>query len=131
MPYKDKDKQRKYQTEWLKANRDAFIASRGGCCEKCGSVNALEVDHIDRSLKTMNPTSIWSRTAEIQEKELSNCQVLCYGCHKKKTSEERRIDNAHGIYAKYKEGCRCTDCRAANAERSRIARARRKGSTNE
>jgi 5-methylcytosine-specific restriction endonuclease McrA len=122
MPYKDKDKQRKFQVEWRKANRDAFIASRGGCCELCGSFDRLEVDHINSQLKTMNPTRIWSRTTEIQEKELSNCQVLCYSCHKEKTMKERKVDNPHGIYAKYKEGCRCTECRAANAKRSRIAR---------
>lgn len=122
MPYKDKDKQRKFQVEWRRANRDAFIASRGGCCETCGSFDRLEVDHIDGQLKTMNPTRIWSRTPEIQAKELSNCQVLCYVCHKEKTIKERHVDNPHGIYAKYKEGCRCVDCRAANAKRSRIAR---------
>ena len=126
MPYKDKDKQRKYQAEWLRSNRNAFIESRGGCCEKCGSVDRLEIDHIDGSLKTMNPTRIWSRTPEIRAKELTNCQVLCYRCHKQKTSEERQVDNPHGVYAKYKDGCRCTDCRAANAERSRVARARRR-----
>jgi 5-methylcytosine-specific restriction endonuclease McrA len=127
MPYKDRDRQRKFQVEWRRANRNAFIESRGGCCEKCESIDRLEVDHIDGSLKTMNPTRIWSRTPEIQTKELANCQVLCYRCHKQKTSEERQIDNPHGVYAKYKDGCRCADCRAANAERSRIARARRRG----
>jgi 5-methylcytosine-specific restriction endonuclease McrA len=123
MPYKDRGQQRQFQVAWRQANRIAFIASRGGCCELCGSVETLEVDHIDRSLKTMNPTRIWSRTPEIQAMELANCQVLCSKCHKEKTRLERRPDNPHGVYAKYKEGCRCVECRAANAERSRIQRA--------
>jgi len=126
MPYKDRDKQRKFQVEWRKANRNAFIDSRGGCCESCGSIDRLEVDHIDAELKTMNPTRIWSRTPEIQTKELSNCQVLCYVCHKEKTAKDRYVDNPHGVYAKYKQGCKCVDCRAANAERSRIGKARRR-----
>ena len=126
MPYKDRDEQRRFQVAWRQANRIAFIVSRGGSCELCGSMEALEVDHIDRSLKTMNPTLIWSRTPEIQAVELANCQVLCRVCHKAKTAAERYVDNPHGVYAKYKYGCRCELCRAANAERTRVQRAKKK-----
>lgn len=124
MAYKDKNKQREFQVSWRTARRQAYIDSKGGVCAKCGSSDQLEVDHIDRSLKTMSPTKIWSRTEEIRNKELINCQVLCNSCHKEKTAIERYVENPHGVYAKYKYGCRCDLCRAANAARSRKQRGR-------
>lgn len=124
MAYKDRDKQRTFQVDWRNTRRDAFITSKGGVCARCGSSDRLEVDHIDRSLKTMSPTRLWSRCEEIRNKELVNCQVLCNSCHKEKTAAERYVENPCGIYAKYKSGCRCDLCRAANAARARKQRGR-------
>lgn len=124
MAYKNKDEQRAFQIAWKDTRRQEFIDSRGGCCEKCGSFDRLEVDHIDKSLKTMNPTRIWSRREEVRDAELANCQVLCYACHKEKTTAERYVDHPHGVYGRYKYGCRCSLCRAANAKRSRMQRGR-------
>jgi 5-methylcytosine-specific restriction endonuclease McrA len=126
MGYSDKDKQRAFQVAWREARRIEFIDSKGGKCVKCKSIDRLEVDHIDKTLKTMNPTRIWSRRKEVRDAELANCQVLCYGCHKEKTISERYVEHPHGIYAKYKYGCRCELCRSANASRAREQRASRK-----
>jgi 5-methylcytosine-specific restriction endonuclease McrA len=126
MSYKDRDKQRAFQVVWRDARREEFITSKDGKCSTCGSTDRLEVDHIDRSLKTMNPTRIWTRTKEIRDKELLNCQVLCYVCHKEKTIKERKVEHPHGVYAKYSSGCRCTECRASNAYRNRVQRANKK-----
>ena len=103
---------RDYQNKWLQDRRSTWIESQGGVCVKCGSTNDLEVDHIDPSLKTMNPRSIWSRTSDIRTKELNNCQVLCSLCHKDKTKVEQSTPIIHGSYNRgYKKGCNCTDCR--------------------
>lgn len=126
MAYKDPDKQREFQALWRTKRRQEFIESRGGVCEKCKSIDRLEVDHIDRSLKTMRATALWSRSDEVRNKELSNCQVLCYSCHKEKTTLERYVDHPHGAMGRYKYGCRCDLCKEANNVKSRAWRAKRK-----
>ena len=119
MGYADKDKQRSYQLGWIKSRRLDWISSKGPCVS-CGSFNNLEVDHIDPTLKTMNPKSIWSRTKETRDKELENCQVLCYSCHKEKTSSERLKE--HGTMGRYSNGCRCDECKLARKLKAREER---------
>lgn len=65
--------------------RGAFIAARGGRCESCGSIEQLEIDHIDPAKKTMAAGDAFMRRAEIRETELAKCQVLCSDCHLAKT----------------------------------------------
>lgn len=124
------DYMRGYQKPWIRARRDAFIESRGGVCVKCGSADRLEVDHIDRTKKTMRASSIWSRnqTSQVVLDELANCQVLCHDCHLEKTRAERRAHiTEHGTYEMYKVvKCRCAPCTAANTVRVREQRADRK-----
>jgi len=61
----------------------------------------------------MHTGSIWSRTAEARQKELSNCQVLCKSCHLKKTIAERPKPQ-HGTVNMYNEHrCRCELCKEA------------------
>lgn len=85
MPLKTKEEQTEYQRQWMNQRRQDWIDSQGGCCVECGSADQLEVDHIDPALKTMKPSSLWSRRQEIRDAELANCQVLCYDCHLEKT----------------------------------------------
>lgn len=116
---------RTYQRDWLKKRRQAWIDSQGGCCAKCGSIDGLEVDHIDPSHKTMNPTRFWSRAASTVAVELENCQVLCSECHLQKTCDEMaRAD--HGANSRYQSGCRCRECKAAHTMASREWRESRK-----
>ena len=119
MPYGDKAKQREYQRLWIKNRRLEWVTSNGPCV-LCGSSDNLEVDHIDPDLKTMNPRSIWSRKQESRDKELENCQVLCYSCHKEKTSLWRLKE--HGTMGRYSHGCRCDDCRVARKLKAREER---------
>lgn len=74
----------------------------------------LEVDHIDPTTKSMNPRSIWSRTASVREAELVKCQVLCKTCHDEKTIASY-TPAEHGTVSRYggKYQCRCTECREA------------------
>lgn len=128
MSYKDREQQRKYQREWCMKRRQAFLQGKS-CCQ-CGSTDHLEVDHIDPSQKISH--RVWSWSATRREAELAKCQVLCHDCHLEKTRKEKSVlkDGSpvtHGTYCMYKDhGCRCDECRAANAKRNREQRARRR-----
>ena len=126
MPIKNTEARRAYQREWLRKRRQDWINSQGGKCVKCDSTDRLEVDHIDRSTKTLYPREIWGRAEHIREAELAKCQVLCHDCHLAKTKAE--IPEWKGVlmcgtFSKYNKGCRCSECKSANADRSRNYRA--------
>lgn len=116
------DEKRAYQLAWITRRRQSWIDSQGGCCALCGSRDSLEVDHIDPSTKAINPTGIWSRNASVRADELAKCQVLCGVCHKEKT--RLAVQLGHGERATYKRGCRCAECRAAQAAALRAFRAK-------
>lgn len=125
MPMKTKEEQRQYQLAWMHKRRQDWIDSQGGKCA-CGSVDRLEVDHIDIKLKTMNPTQIWSRRQEVRDKELANCQVLCYECHKKKTLKQITSHLTHGTLGFYAKGCKCRPCLDAHNDYNRAWKAKNK-----
>lgn len=128
MPKATREQQREYQREWLRSRRTAWITSRGGACERCGSTEDLEVDHIEPSSKSMNPTMIWSRAAHIREAELAKCQVLCGPCHKSKTKAAVLVQYEHGEYLMYTERkCRCVPCKNAWRNYYQSYRARKAG----
>jgi hypothetical protein len=54
-------------------------------------------------------SQIWSRSAEVRDRELSKCQVLCAPCHKMKSNDEQRTTQ-HGA-TMYGRGCRCSFCK--------------------
>ena len=109
MPMKTAEEQRNYQLQWVLSRRLDWIAENGPC-KKCGSLDSLEVDHIDPSLKSMSPSQIWGRTKSERDKELKKCQVLCKPCHLAKTLTERKHAQC-GSDSKYRAGCRCDSCR--------------------
>lgn len=101
---------REYQRKWIKRRRDSWIAENGGKCFQCGSMDGLEVDHINPSEKKYHTRNIWSRTEEVREEELAKCQILCKICHAKKTLEQS-YPISHGKYRSgYRRGCRCEEC---------------------
>ena len=59
-------------------------------CIGCGSQEQLEIDHIDPSLKECNPAkSFGSKTISKRIwDEIDKCQLLCYDCHREKTSKQ-------------------------------------------
>ena len=129
MGYKDPDKRREWQREWIARRRREWV-TQNGPCGHCGSTENLEVDHIDPSTKTMNSTMVWSLSAAKREAELAKCQVLCHDCHLAKTLREKTKLPLppHGTKARYSRHdgnhCRCELCCAAGREYDRQRRAR-------
>jgi hypothetical protein len=121
MAYKDKQKQAEYQNQWTKHRRLEWVQANGPC-KDCGSHDSLEVHHIDRSKKVSH--RVWSWNAVKRAKELAKCCVLCRACHKRHTAIDRRAHWKHGLYNMYVGGCRCVDCKGANASRVRVWRNR-------
>lgn len=108
MSYLNPVKQADYQRNWIAARRAEWLAANGPCVF-CGSSERLEVDHIDPATKTSH--NVWSWSRERREEELAKCRVLCYDCHKKVTSEQRRAKTKHGTYGRYRyHECRCVLC---------------------
>lgn len=111
MPYLDNVRQREYQRTWVAARRAAFFKDKA--CVVCGSDMDLELDHIDPSTKVSH--SIWSWGETKRAEELVKCQVLCFGCHRKKTDLIYVPMRQHGRRGMYLNGCRCAVCRKGNA----------------
>lgn len=107
MGYKDPEKQREYQRQWIARRKAEWF--EGKSCVECGSTENLELDHIDPATKITN--AIWSWSEERRNAELAKCQVLCHDCHVKKTHID--LDHfQHGTPSEYQRGCRCVPCRA-------------------
>lgn len=122
MPIADADERRAYQARWVASRRAAYFA--GKRCGKCGSVEELELDHVDPSQKISH--KIWSWSATRRAAELAKCQVLCSTCHKAKTLRDSGHDG-HGNQHMYRKGCRCDVCKAwARADWQRYPRTRNK-----
>jgi 5-methylcytosine-specific restriction endonuclease McrA len=106
-----------YDREWLSKRRKSFF--EGKACLHCGSIERLELHHINP--KTKEHHAIWSWREERRINELSKCIVLCNSCHKIETAKYatlRRKEHGRGGYSR---GCRCEICyksqQSHNAER--------------
>lgn len=88
MPYKDPDKQAKFQNEWLKKRRSEWIAANGPC-KKCGSDERLTVVKNHHTVKTVK---VWSWSDAGRAKVLKKCIVLCRKCSIAHYSEQFRKD---------------------------------------
>ena len=111
MPYKDKDKQREYQREWMAKRREEYFA--GKKCLQCGGVDNFELHHRDPDTKVSHRVCSWAK--DRREKELKKCGILCYECHIKKTIEQFSVEWEHGTPYGYRtHRCRCNDCREAH-----------------
>ena len=104
MSYKDKDKQKEYQKEWLMERRKIFFS--GKKCSLCDATNFLQLHHPDRDQKKDH--KIWSWSEKRRDMELSKCVILCKKCHIELHAKELRI---HGTVSRYQAGCRCDLCR--------------------
>lgn len=113
-------------TKALRARRRSeWIASQGGVCVKCGSSDRLEIDHVDPASKEIESSRVWDRRAEVRDRELAKCQVLCKPCHEAKNATEQPAQHGRNGYVR---GCRCKTCRdgmAASIRKNKAWRAAR------
>lgn len=89
--------------------RARAIAHLGGACIKCGAIEDLEIDHIDRTTKSFDPLSKICLSWEKLEVELGKCQLLCKVHHKEKSVQELSVEHGGGLTGK--KNCRCDLCR--------------------
>ena len=88
MPHTPESRARAYE-KMKKARKDWF--AENGPCQKCGSREKLELDHINPEEKVCH--TVWSWTPLRRELELKKCQVLCRWCHREKTSIQNGCGN--------------------------------------
>lgn len=118
----------KYMAERRKKNRDRSIVFLGGKCNRCGGVEGLEIDHIERRERSFQLSGkgldvCWNKI----KKELRKCQLLCGGCHLDKSYEVGDlVRSQHGSYRKYISGCRCCLCRVIPRNNARRYRKKHK-----
>jgi len=111
MPYKDKDRQKQYQREWMRARRAEFFVDKE--CKKCKSKDDLEIHHRNPAKKVSHV--VWSWSSDRRYEELRKCDVLCCKCHKERTAEQLGVEWQHGTPYGYRtHGCRCGACREAH-----------------
>lgn len=99
---------REYMLKRYHRRRSDSIEKLGGKCVVCGTTDNLEIDHIDRSTKTMAISGLWSCNIQRYEAELKLCQLLCEEHHKQKTSRENSVE--HGGGKTGKRNCYCELC---------------------
>ncbi len=109
--------------------RNKAVSDLGGKCKMCGSLERLEIDHIDSKSKSYNIAKILtSGSQKILDDELAKCQILCRKCHEEKSiidsGNKRAEHGTSSMYTHYK--CKCEPCRLARNEDSRRNKARRK-----
>lgn len=103
-----------------KEQRDFCLSVLGEVCIKCGSIDGLQIDHIDPATKTMKLGILYglNRRREII-KELKKCQLLCRVCHGEKTGKENSVRMlepgfTHGtFYGWTRRKCKCIECETA------------------
>ncbi len=104
-----------YQLKRYYERRQESLSILGGTCVVCGSQDQLEIDHIDPKQKSFSLASGWAKPKDVYFAELSKCQLLCKTHHIEKTRSESTI-TIHGTKAFYDRGCKCSECRKANAQ---------------
>lgn len=108
MPYKDPEDRKRWQRDHNRQLREQWLAENGPC-KMCSSTLDLQVDHIDRNVKTSHKVWSWSESKRLAE--LAKCQVLCRSCHQKKTNQENNKPIQHGTHSAHAgRGCRCDLC---------------------
>jgi hypothetical protein len=88
-------------------------------CFQCGTVietvDELSIEHKIPWLDSSSPKELFFEIENIAFSHL-HCNV----------GAARHRESEHGDYNKYQKGCRCPDCRSANARNRRITRANHK-----
>jgi len=84
-----KEKHNKVKRGKVEERKKLLIEMLGGKCKSCGTTKNLQFDHIDPTTKSFSIAKRY-RCKDVFE-EIKKCQLLCYECHLKKTSEEWQV----------------------------------------
>lgn len=102
-----------YHIKRYRRLRNEALIFLGGKCTKCGSLNKLELDHIDRETKSIEVSQMLNVSLKKFWNEVKKCQILCRPCHIEKTILERGYKIAkgtHGTLSSYRY-CKCEICK--------------------
>tara|TARA_B100001059_G_C17339846_1_gene335334 strand:+ start:121 stop:501 length:381 start_codon:yes stop_codon:yes gene_type:complete len=69
--------------------RAILYESLGNKCCQCGSTDRMEIDHINPLHKTTRQ-SVLSMGIEAAHAQIDNLQLLCYDCHRKRSTAQRK-----------------------------------------
>ena len=119
---------REYMAKRYQLRRRQAIEFLGGKCAWCGSIEELEVDHIDRTNKSFEIADMYGLSEEKYMAEVKKCQLLCNKHHKEKSVIERGgipAKGHHGRPSSYKY-CKCEVCLEARRKYQRQWAAKRK-----
>jgi ribosomal protein S27AE len=106
--------------------RAEAIQLLGGKCNKCGSAEELEIDHVDRKQKSFEISKIWALAREKFLAELAKCQLLCKSCHRiKSIGELGKKPATHGTLSMYRY-CKCDACKQAKSDWMKAYKLRRR-----
>lgn len=75
----------KYTTDIGRKRKKYCVEKLGNKCSKCGynkCIEALDLHHIDSSLKSKNFRSKRGWSFKRLDEELKNCKLLCANCHR-------------------------------------------------
>lgn len=123
----DTEYMRVYMLRRYHARMRLARARLGNLCNRCGSSDGVECDHVDRTTKLFTVGGGWNRPLAVFLAEVDKCQLLCAGCHQLKGREVGDIlpESAHGTVNRYQRWkCRCPECRTAMAVCNRESRYR-------
>ena len=121
------------QNLWLRERRDKYVKLLGGVCVDCGTTERLEFDHVDPALKSFDINAKIKCKESLLLPELQKCVLRCKVCHSLKTNRDKRariIPKPHGTPGRYRQGCKCALCLAAEVERTRAVKLKRKQKEN-
>jgi len=85
----NKEKNNKNRRRRDKERKKLLIEMLGGKCKSCGTTKNLQFDHIDPTTKSFSIAKKYM--CPVVFEEIKKCQLLCYECHLKKTSEEWQV----------------------------------------
>ena len=84
-----KEKHNKVKRGKVEERKKLLIEMLGGKCKSCGTTKNLQFDHIDPTTKSFSIAKKYR--CPVVFEEIKKCQLLCYECHLKKTSEEWQV----------------------------------------
>lgn len=82
---------RRRRVERVEKHRTILIERLGGCCEHCGATDNLEFNHRHPGDKSFSVTLKLNGPLDVVMMESDKCQLLCSDCHRKLTSQQKRV----------------------------------------